>query len=715
MTEGTGSATEATDLRKVRLPPPTIVVQSWPIVCRFSLAGGTLGLAVGLFEATLLYSTPRVPALLEPDVSFAIWFLAPLIDLTFFALIGSVLGWGAALGKVPAPRRSLILAISLIGIAGAHVTWSLELVHRQMGDFRLGATLTTPAIGFAVSVVAALLLARIWWRQAVRFLSSLPAAPHCLWMKVLVASGGFLAAGLGFCWFWPLTSAAPAQAGEHAPTNSPNIVLITLDTVRADHLSAYGYDQPTTPNLERLACRGVLFENAVAPSSWTLPSHASIFTGLLPHQHGANTIIPLSETPRTLAEVMQSHGYETAGFSSNLYYGLAGWGINQGFSVYDDDGSLLRHNLASTLLGRVLHDPIYFNFIRPDFYFRRNAKELNGEILYWARHRPARPFFLFINYFDAHYPYQAPSPYTARFGPSPDVQIRQPNTLEYGYPPRPLSAGEQAALITGYDNCLAYLDAQVGDLVASFASQPELENTIWIITSDHGESFGEHGTYDHGWDLYREVLHVPLIMFGPGIPEDRRLEPVVRVREIFPTVLDLAFSERPPFRRTSLRRFWTPTFHPESFDEVVVSEVRPSFPVPNVPVSISLMTSEWHYIHYATGREILFHLKTDTREKVDLSRSEEHQQTLWALRERLREVVEFSVRPWHGTEYLVALDRPGQPFLLDLAFNRDTRPVNSLPQLRVGISQAALPPDTPSGSGRPLPADRDLIESLPYH
>jgi arylsulfatase A-like enzyme len=682
-------------------------------VLRFTLTGATLGLAVGLFEAGLLYFISRVPTLLEPDVRFVIWFLAPLLDLVLFGLLGSAVGGLACLGKNPRPRRSVILAAALLGVAGAHAGWSLELVHAQVGDFRAATSVGPPLTWCAVVFALAFLLARLRWQGAIRVFDAKTAWPVRGLSKALLAVTLILLAGLGLQLAGPFESSAHTQASSSVAAN-PNVILITLDTVRADHLSTYGYRRPTTPNLDRLAEQGVLFEHAVAPSPWTLPSHASLFTGLLPHQHGANTFIPLPAGPWTLAEVLKAHGYQTAGFSSNFSYGLIGWGMAQGFDVYNDDSYSVRHNLASTLVGRALEHPLYYKLVRPDYYFRRNAEELNRDILRWFRHRSSRPFFLFINYFDDHYPYQAPSPYAHRFGVSPDVLGRRPDHLEAGRPLEPISAMQRKALLAGYDNCLAYLDDQVGQLMRLLAASPGWKNTIVIITSDHGEGFGEHRTYDHGWDLYWEALHVPLIIFGRGIPADVRISHLARIREIFPTVIDLALGGRPPFLRTSLRRYWTPGFRPGPFDEVAISEVTPSYPQPDLPLSISLVTPDWHYIRYNDGDEFLFDWRTDREEKVNLALSPTDLQTVHDLQERLEELVGRSVRPWRGPEYLFALGRPGYPFAHKILL-RQSLPPESAGGLRVGASQAFFASGASGGSRRPLPSEQELLKSLPYH
>jgi arylsulfatase A-like enzyme len=514
---------------------------------------------------------------------------------------------------------------------------------------------------------------------------------------------------------YPLRPAASAaQASTSRANASPNIVLISLDTVRADHLSAYGYFRPTTPQIDRLAAQGVLFESAMAAAPWTLASHASMFTGLLPHQHGANWFLPLDLRFRTLAEILNSSGYETAGFTSNLYYGQDGWGMGQGFETFEDDSASRRHNLAATFAGRALVQPFYQHVVHYDLFDRRDARELNADVFRWFERRSSRPFFLFINYFDAHDPYLTGTAHDRRFGRISKTMVKQVNGIDGVRVPEPPSAEDQASLVAGYDNCVAFLDEQVGRLVERLRQSPAWANTVVIITSDHGEAFGEHERYGHGWNVYKEATHVPLIFVGPGIPSGLRIAHLARTREIFPTVLDLAVGEKLPLARVSLRRFWTPGFQPEAFDDFVISENIENSPELEPATSVGLMTSEWHYVHDRSGRVELYHWPTDPAERVNLADSTQHRETLAQMRGRLAEYLRHSVRPWQGAAYLFALEEPGYSFLHEVAFGPLLPPSAPEAQVRVGAAQSLFAPDVPAATRRPALSDEDLMKSLPY-
>ena len=680
-------------------------------IARFALTGAILGLAVGVVEAAILFFIPWVPTLYETDVGYVIWFLAPLIDLTLYTFLGALAGLLACWGRAASSTRGVVVASALVGVAGAHLGWTFALIHVWVADEEVVTRLATPFAWFAAVFAATLVLSRVFWNRGTWLFQKDTPWPLATLAKSVTAMAALLALGLGAHLARHLDPQFLAKAESAPSPGKPNIVLISLDTVRADHLTTYGYGRPTTPYLSKLAESGVLFENAISASSWTLASHASMLTGLLPHQHGASNYTPLNTGPRTMAEILETHGYQTASFNANGY-GLAGWGLKQGFEVYDDNSVLVRHNLAATLFGRVGVWPLYVRLAQPDFYFRRDASELNGDVVHWLRQRTNRPYFLFINYFDAHDPYLAPPPYDRRFGTvSPDASRRV--SFAKGFPLNPpLTPEEKQSIIAGYDNSLAYLDDQVGKLLRTLAASPEWANTIVIITSDHGEAFDEHGQYLHGRTLYRELLHVPLIFLGPGIPAGQRITGIARTRELFATVLDLALGESVPLAPFSLRRFWTPGYKPEPRDERAISELVPFLPEFR-PVMASVMTREWHYLHDSRGRQELYRLTTDPGEKVNLAQEPQCAATLQNLDKILEEDLGHSRRPWRGPEYLLALDRPGFSFHREALFGQAFQFGLIVPNRPLGTAQALFNPDLPS-TPKPLPSDVDLVNSLPY-
>ncbi|MEA2062865.1 MAG: sulfatase-like hydrolase/transferase [Gemmatimonadota bacterium] len=305
----------------------------------------------------------------------------------------------------------------------------------------------------------------------------------------------------------------------------PNILLIVMDAARADHFSCHGYGRPTTPNADRLAARGLKFTQAVASSSWTLPSHASLFTGLLPNENGTHTQHGwLIDRIPTLAELLKSRGYRTAAFSNNPFVDRA-QNLHRGFGVFE----------------AVWSDTAAVTRAKP--YNTERTNELVRAYLAGASGKA--PFFIFINYMDPHQPYDPPEPYKSMFlAPGRRISARteaacsQAGKLNSGE--LVLEAKEIEDLVAVYDGAICYLDARIGDLLEFMQERGLLENTLVVVTSDHGEMFGEHGHFTHGTLLYRPLIQIPLIMAHPAlIPEPGVIEEPVAIADIFHTIIGL--------------------------------------------------------------------------------------------------------------------------------------------------------------------------------
>jgi len=486
-----------------------------------------------------------------------------------------------------------------------------------------------------------------------------------------------------------------------------------LDTVRADHLSLYGYPRPTSPHLSQWARQGVVFENAIAPSSWTLPSHASMFTGLLPHQHGADWYRPIDSNRWTLAEVLRARGYATAGFTSNYWYGEGGWGMDAGFEVYDDDTTSIRHNVRCMFLGGSLLQPLYFHAVRPDYFERRDAHQVNRDVLDWFQSTPSRPYFLFINYYDAHDPYFPPAGFKRKFRTSSaNLVERTLPAFQTGDSPR-VSSQDRDSLVDAYDECVAYLDGALDGLLNPLSHASGWENTIVIVTSDHGESFGEHGTFSHGLSLYREVLHVPLVIFGPHVPKGLRTPRLVATQDLFSTILEIAEKSGSASYGRGLEKFWKAG--PDAGEEAVVSELLPKFHSPSVLPRISLTTSQWQYIRSSQGDEELYAWPRDPAEQVNLAAASDYIRTREELRSRLLDLMRESLRPWEGPRYLSALDEFRRPFVIFAASLAESRTGTHVPIERIGDAQNRFPPKSRVPSGPQKGADNELLRSLPYN
>jgi arylsulfatase A-like enzyme/tetratricopeptide (TPR) repeat protein len=266
---------------------------------------------------------------------------------------------------------------------------------------------------------------------------------------------------------------------------------VTIDTLRADHLGAYGYERIETPNIDRLARRGTLFARAFTPAPLTLPAHVSIMTGTYPPSNGTrNNGQRLSSRLTTLAEVLKGRGYRTGAFVGAFPLDSR-FGLGRGFETYDDHyGS---RNAARDLT-----------------FVERKADDVNAAALAWIGRKSAAPFFAWVHYFDPHAPYEPPSPYSA------------------GYRGRE------------YDGEIAYADAALGRLFARLESSGLLDNTLVVLTADHGESLGEHGEATHGIFVYDATLRVPLIFAHPDlVPAGRTISGPADLVDIAPTILGL--------------------------------------------------------------------------------------------------------------------------------------------------------------------------------
>jgi arylsulfatase A-like enzyme len=433
------------------------------------------------------------------------------------------------------------------------------------------------------------------------------------------------------------------------PPDLPNVLFITLDTLRAANLSLYGYSRPTTPQLERIAKTGVLFDLALSASSWTLPSHASMFTGRYPHELSTNYTAPLDATYPTLAEFFRDRGYVTAGFVANYGYCSYETGLARGFVHYEDyPRSLGQVASSSTLIRTVANNFRLRRLIRNDEHLnRKSADEINHAFLSWLARETDKPFFVFLNYFDAHEPYLPPPPFDKQFGPERKLGKYSPvhrHNWEPALAHQPLSAEQVREEIDAYDGAIAYLDQQLGFLFDALESKGLLKNTLVIITSDHGEEFGEHGIFDHGYTLYLPSLHVPLLISFPGrIPSESRVATLVSLRDLAATVVELTNAgDGTTFPGNSLSRHWANRAGLERSDETpVLSELskvtnRPEwFPVSKGDMQ-SLIFDRHHYIKSGDGREELYDIELDPWEKRNLADQKLMAPRVGAFRNHLR-------------------------------------------------------------------------------
>jgi arylsulfatase A-like enzyme len=375
----------------------------------------------------------------------------------------------------------------------------------------------------------------------------------------------------------------------------PNILLIVLDTQRADRLSCYWSEEerarqvPTSPNLDRLAAESTLFERAIAPAQWTIPSHASLFTGEYPSTHQTTQAdLELSPTLPTLAELLKLVGYTTVGFCNNPLVGILKNGLRRGFDTFYNYGGALptrppegnplppplnRWLAAYTQFWRRLSYPVQNAFARSDTLFQlalhpwcaslwtclmnfkgntaASIADLNRYLQQMAR-RPAGapPFFCFVNLMETHLPYWPPEPFVQKYAPyfksSREARdfLRQYNAEPYRWMaplPQPLSPLQARVLRDIYDAEVAYQDHLLGSVFATLRHTGLEQNTLLAIVADHGEGLGEHDFVGHAFVVYEELIRVPLILHYPGhFPAGKRVATPVSTRRLFHTLLEAA-------------------------------------------------------------------------------------------------------------------------------------------------------------------------------
>lgn len=351
---------------------------------------------------------------------------------------------------------------------------------------------------------------------------------------------------------------------------TPNVLVVSIDTLRADRLGSYGYAAAQTPALDRLAARGLRFERAATVTPLTLPAHASLFTGTFPAFHGVrdNGQFYVSEDLTTLAEVLKANGYRTGGFIGAFVLDRR-WGLAQGFDTYFDNFDLSKYELAAGIDAA-----------------QRPGRDVVDQALQWLREPAGQPFFAWVHLYDPHAPYEAPEPIAARF-------------------PRTMSGA--------YDAEIAETDAEIERLLDQLRDARRLDDTVVVVVGDHGESLGEHEERQHGFFVYDATTRIPLIIAGPGIAA-RVVPDQVRIADVMPTIMDLLHITSPAtVQGTTLM----PAARGERLDLLALSESW--YPRYHYGWSELTAVSDGRYKFIAAPRRELYDTQMDPGETHDLS------------------------------------------------------------------------------------------------
>jgi arylsulfatase A-like enzyme len=453
----------------------------------------------------------------------ALW-MTPLAQTTLFGLLGLLaeMAWRFR----PRPTTASVMLAVLVGVALApEVLGQPYIDRRAAGLFAVGLAVQSARLGTP----------RL--SQLVRLARR--AAPVLVGCLVLVMAG----VPLGLAWQERRALAKLGGSQDH-----PNVLIILLDTVRAANLSVYGYERPTTPFLERFAREATRFDRAYAPSSWTLPTHASVMTGRWPHEMSADWDSRLDERFPTLPEVFRGAGYATGAFVANYHYTMSETGLNRGFIRYQVFRVTPAEILASWSIGTWLASRPWVRRAlgSQDIVNRKLARHVRDEALAWIDGLRGRPFLAVLNIFDAHSPYLPPAPYDTLFGARrigflPRTVFEQRATLLSEVDLQTLPQDEVEGQVAAYDAAIRYIDSELEKLVEGLRQRGLLDRTVVVITSDHGEGLGEGGRFMHGNLFSNLTTHVPLLVRVPKtVPAVQVVAQEVSLRDVPATVIDLA-------------------------------------------------------------------------------------------------------------------------------------------------------------------------------
>lgn len=578
--------------------------------------------------------------------------LAGYAEAAFLILFSKV--YFTAAGKIGLLAAAAALYAVYGGAAAAILAGVWRLFRRVPGN-RAAASIAVLSVALLYSVSfllslgvvsgASILSARFFLWFAGLFIASLLAAglAGAVAVRILKSRRAAIAAvcaiaAIGVCLFLPVGKKARPGSG------LPSVVLVTIDTIRADRINCYGYDRIKTPVIDGLSSEGVLFEKAVCQIPITNPSHQSILSSRYPHQTGLiNNWYRRPPGITTIVDEFRKQGYGTAAFVSafplNSRFGFA-----EGFDVYDDDSSRVKgvQSLSLVRIADVVMRRTGASTLARRLELKRDARRTNREVFSWLENRGEPPFFLWVHYFDPHGPYTPPAPYSEMYyaGVKDDPSNRSMDgiKLQSYWSPDLLNFTDIGYPIAQYDAEITYTDAELGRLVKELDER--VGDYILVVVGDHGESLTEHGTYfHHGAGLYEEQIMVPLIIRRKGSIGPARVSSPVENVDIAPTVLEMAGLAVPDcFQGESL----LPLMRGEKgrSKEGVLSETGGR--KQDGTIDIAYRTERYKLIVMPGEGVELYDLENDPRELNDISG--ERKDLVETFRDRISSVLEGQVR-----------------------------------------------------------------------
>jgi arylsulfatase A-like enzyme len=614
-----------------------------PPLISFLLVGAWFGLITGLAEGPCLLLFQRINwARWGPTmhVSEEILWISPLVDVIFFLILALLVWLAARIANHSSPLRVVVFALTFF-VLYDWLTLTARLYHGACVLLALGI-----AVAFSRWVGKREPAALRFWKRTIPWVAT-------AFLLILVGIQGGK---------WLEERRAVAKLPPMSP-GSPNVLILVVDTLRADHLSSYGYARPTSIEIDLIAEQGVRFENAIAPCSWSLPSHVSLLTGRYLFEHGVGTVQPepwlgwdkssLGGFP-TLGEELQKKGYRTGAFSANRTYFSRDLGFGRGFIHFEDYFHSPADMFVRTLYGRefariylkrsekslikrALRAVGFTSLLDQDaegsgsyggaFGIRKRANVINEEVLRWIDSDRSRPFFAFLNYFDVHDPYGSPPSY-----------------------PRP--TWEQATSLGKYDAGVQYVDDHIKLLMEGLEQRSRADNTLIVITSDHGESLGQHNLETHGRALYWELIHVPLVIWYPGhVPAGQRLNAPVPIGAIPATIMELLGAKGQMFGAPALNAMGTAPQMKTGW-RAALSELAQNkyggahdqaadhlIPTATKGPMESLVTEQWHLIVHRKLGDQLYDWRVDPGEANNLTSTAEGRVVGASLKAQLENIL----------------------------------------------------------------------------